>query len=243
MTKCKNCGKEHDGDFCPFCGTRAEKVAVCPKCGEKLEEGAKFCGNCGNEISEAAAPEARPEVRKLKNETKRDVEFTARMNYYMVGKRSRIMLFVCALVLILLAGWIFGYNYLMTGGEDYKLSLVIFLVLLGVIFFIFALVQKSSMRKAVQNNMQGKEATNLYTFTEDGYEVVTRLNDGTVSRTWGNYGGFTEAKEFADMWLLYVNKAMVFPVAKDGMREGTAEELSALFVRMMGERYKVCYKK
>lgn len=239
MTKCRNCGKEHDGAFCPYCGTRAEEGAVCPKCGAEIEEGAVFCRHCGNRIS---TDEQQKSV-VIKNETKRDLDFSARMNYYMVGKRSRIMLFISSLVLILLGGGIVcAVEILTSSSGEYDFSVGGFLILLGILFFIFALMHKSTMRKAIQKNMQGKEATNLYTFTEEGYDVATKISDGTMGKTWGNYGSFTEVKEFTDMWLLYVNGMTVFPVSKAGMTKGTAEELSELFKRTTGVRYKVCYK-
>ena len=61
MEKCKNCGNEFEGEFCPKCGTpvnrqenasvqeNAQKVKVrCANCGAELEEGAVFCPKCGS---------------------------------------------------------------------------------------------------------------------------------------------------------------------------------------------------
>ena len=61
MEKCKNCGNEFEGEFCPKCGTpvnhqenvgvqeNAQKVkAKCANCGAELEEGAVFCPKCGS---------------------------------------------------------------------------------------------------------------------------------------------------------------------------------------------------
>lgn len=61
---CKKCGAEVTGAFCPNCGTAVEKApegpapvevcleetpksAFCTKCGQKIENGASFCPNCG----------------------------------------------------------------------------------------------------------------------------------------------------------------------------------------------------
>ena len=43
--KCKKCGQEFQGNFCPNCGTPALKI--CPQCGKEHPDGAKFCPDCG----------------------------------------------------------------------------------------------------------------------------------------------------------------------------------------------------
>ena len=240
MNKCKKCGNEFDGDVCNVCGTKVEGEETCPYCGATLTPNANFCLHCWKPVSHYAE---KPKSLVIKNETKRDLDFDARMNYHIAGKKNRLMYFVCALMFILLGAIVFAFEYLTSNGEEYEVSLVVFLVLFGVVFFIFALASKSMIRKAIQTNMQGMEATITYNFTESGYEVLTRISDGTMGKTWGGYGGFTEVKEFADMCLLYINKTTVLPVAKSGMKEGTAEELSALLSRAVGIRYKVCFKK
>ena len=47
MHKCKNCGKEFDGKFCPECGEKFVAKDACPKCGAHHEPNAKFCSECG----------------------------------------------------------------------------------------------------------------------------------------------------------------------------------------------------
>ena len=50
MNKCKNCGREFEGKFCPDCGTAYEEKLenrVCPKCGGSCDIGAAFCNSCG----------------------------------------------------------------------------------------------------------------------------------------------------------------------------------------------------
>ena len=46
---CKHCGHENaDGlTFCQNCGKRLDGKKVCPACGAKIDEEAKFCGVCG----------------------------------------------------------------------------------------------------------------------------------------------------------------------------------------------------
>ena len=51
MNKCKKCGTEFDGLFCPECGAKANGKTVCPRCGNELDENVKFCPNCGYDRS------------------------------------------------------------------------------------------------------------------------------------------------------------------------------------------------
>ena len=50
MNKCKNCGTEFEGNFCPKCGTASEAPKVCPKCNSQLYEGARYCSKCGYDL-------------------------------------------------------------------------------------------------------------------------------------------------------------------------------------------------
>lgn len=54
---CPQCGAAgNNGNFCGQCGAKkpeapaAAAPAFCPNCGAKLTEGAKFCGQCGNQV-------------------------------------------------------------------------------------------------------------------------------------------------------------------------------------------------
>lgn len=44
---CKNCGKEYEGNYCPYCGASAYRETECPKCGRKRGEGELYCRECG----------------------------------------------------------------------------------------------------------------------------------------------------------------------------------------------------
>ncbi len=50
MKKCSKCGKEFEGNYCPYCGTKA---IYCSNCGVPMEEGQKFCKQCGVRVSES----------------------------------------------------------------------------------------------------------------------------------------------------------------------------------------------
>lgn len=47
MNRCKTCGTEFNGKFCPECGTKAEQYKHCPQCGVEVKPNSKFCIECG----------------------------------------------------------------------------------------------------------------------------------------------------------------------------------------------------
>lgn len=52
--KCRECGTESDGNFCPSCGAplAAEELSHCPSCGAEADPGAYFCTTCGEPLRE-----------------------------------------------------------------------------------------------------------------------------------------------------------------------------------------------
>ena len=47
---CGSCGaKVEGGKFCPACGEKLTKSVFCTNCGAEMKEGAKFCGECGQQ--------------------------------------------------------------------------------------------------------------------------------------------------------------------------------------------------
>ena len=52
--KCPNCGATITGNFCTECGTKRPddepQEKFCPGCGNKVDENAKFCINCGEKL-------------------------------------------------------------------------------------------------------------------------------------------------------------------------------------------------
>lgn len=175
------------------------------------------------------------------NETKNDLQNNLEATENLAGKQARLLMFVCAAAILCCGVLVLLLDLFLSEEEpDYVFPIVTFV--LAALCFVFAIAYRAILRSILKRSMQGKEGVNTYTFTEDGYEVSTLLNDGTTGKTQGGYGAFTAVKEYRDMWLLSLNKATVFIVAKDGMREGTSEELTALLVNQCQSRYKVCYK-
>lgn len=206
----------------------------CENCGKEFE--GNFCPSCGTKAGTA-------EEKKFLNETRIDLNYNLRMTDNMAGKKSQILLIVAALCLLVCGGVFLALELTLFKNSEPDFIFQIFLLTFGAVLLVFAFAFRPLVKMLLKKNMQGKESVNSYTFTETGYEVVTKLNDGTESKASGGYAAFTEAREYRDMWLLYLNKATVFSVDKAGMTEGTVEELSALFMRNMGARYKVRYSK
>ena len=53
---CPNCGKENNGNFCPFCGTKKPpEEIICAECGEvyPTDTDYAFCPNCGTALQKA----------------------------------------------------------------------------------------------------------------------------------------------------------------------------------------------
>ena len=49
--KCKKCGKQFEGAFCPECGTPADDGrTICPRCGNRCGPDEKFCSKCGHRL-------------------------------------------------------------------------------------------------------------------------------------------------------------------------------------------------
>ena len=68
--KCSKCGKEYEGNFCPYCGTPANpEKELCPVCGKEREEGKRYCRNCGHDfysVSQKSKNVAAGAIAKIK---------------------------------------------------------------------------------------------------------------------------------------------------------------------------------
>lgn len=76
MIKCPKCGEEleEDAKFCTYC--RAKIVSECPKCKKILKPNAKFCSECGTPLEEFSAEAKKPSIcKKCKAELAPDDKF------------------------------------------------------------------------------------------------------------------------------------------------------------------------
>lgn len=175
------------------------------------------------------------------NRTVNDINLNANTTCN-IGRKSRILVFVASLIIIIAGAATLTVELLIPSDEGADFFFPAFCFVMGVLLFAFSLGFNAFMKLILKKTMQGKESVNTFTFTEDGYEISSVMNDGTTSQAQGTYAGFTSCREYRGMWLLYINRATVFAVSKSGMTEGTEEELTALLKRSLGERYKGYFK-
>lgn len=86
MVKCKDCGTEYEGEFCPECGLSAERI--CPQCGKKGESAAHFCNVCGYAFDAKHAADVsfgRDELVKTANAMATDKIIATFFKYAVVG--------------------------------------------------------------------------------------------------------------------------------------------------------------
>jgi len=175
------------------------------------------------------------------NETKVDLNFNLKMNRYLSGKKVRMMLAILGALLMCCAIATLTLE-LMSMDEEADFFMPVFSFVMAIFMFSFACFYNSVLKMTLKKMMQGKESLDRYVFTEEGYEKISKINDGTSSTASGDYNAFTEAKEYKDMLLLFINKATIFPIERAGMIEGSWEELTSLVNRKLGDKYKVFCK-
>ena len=176
------------------------------------------------------------------NQTKNDLQLNALVSKRM-SKKPRIVFFIIALVLLALGAAVLCVELCLPSDEpDYFLA--IYLLVFGALFLVFDIFFYPLLLKGLcKRFMQGKISDCRYTFTQDGYTVESGLaGGGAESKMQGDYSSLTEVREYQDLWLLYLNRATIFALRKDGMVEGTADELTSLLRSAVGARYKTYFK-
>lgn len=175
------------------------------------------------------------------NQTKNDLQLNALVSTRM-SKKPRIAFFIAALAFLALGAGVLCGELFLSEEPDYFFP--IFLLAFCALFLVFNVFFYSLLLKGLcKKFMQGKVSDCRYTFSQDGYTVESGLTDGgATSKMQGDYSSLTEVREYQELWLLYLNKATIFALRKDGMVEGTADELTALLRSAVGARYKTLYK-
>lgn len=174
----------------------------------------------------------------FKNHTNNDMETNLRACVYMT-KKPRMSLLVLGILFIVLGVTMILLDVFLSEEKDYFVGILILVlaVLVLVLYFLYPLILKITYKRMAQ----GKETAIDFTFNDEGYSL--EQTGAVASTSAGGWDTFTLCKEYSDMWLLYINKASVFIILKDGMTEGSWEELGRLFQEKLGANYKVCYKK
>ena len=76
-----------------------------------------------------------------------------------------------------------------------------------------------------------------FVFREDGFELKSERGEQITAKGTVAYADLRKAVEYADMWILYLDRSTVLAVARGGMTQGKAEDLSVLFGVKLGERF------
>ncbi|MDE7164906.1 MAG: zinc ribbon domain-containing protein [Clostridiales bacterium] len=67
MHKCRECGNDFEGKFCPNCGAKWEDKQICPNCGAKSAVGTRFCAECGHALNADFAEQSSNDFRSVDN--------------------------------------------------------------------------------------------------------------------------------------------------------------------------------
>ena len=106
-------------------------------------------------------------------------------------------------------------------------------LLLIFLFFCY----KPVLRAVLKKSLAGKEAVHRFVFREDGFELKSERGEQITAKGTVAYADLRKAVEYADMWILYLDRSTVLAVARGGMTQGKAEDLSVLFGVKLGERF------
>lgn len=171
----------------------------------------------------------------LINETKNDVEFQFRTAKHLLRKSKLLLGLVLPLILI-----VCGVVVLLLDRED--LFFPVFTIVFGVALSAFTWLWLDALvKRNLKKQLAGKEVSVRYTFEPTQVRIEAMHAAGLVGEdSYINYLAFTGVKEFPDLWILQYNQTVSYSLRKDGMIEGTAEELSAFLKERFGEKYIVC---
>lgn len=96
---------------------------------------------------------------------------------------------------------------------------------------------KPMLKAVLKKSLAGKEELHRFVFREDGFEMRSERGEQIGARATVAYADLMKAAEYADMWILWLDRSTVLAVARDGMTQGKAEDLSVLFGVKLGERF------
>lgn len=164
------------------------------------------------------------------NETKNDVETNLSATLHtggpvmagVCGGMSALFLVLGAVLLALKAD-VFFYAFCFAAAA----LLLIFL------FFCY----KPVLRAVLKKSLAGKEAVHRFVFREDGFELKSERGEQITAKGTVAYADIMKVVEYSDMWILYLDRSTVLAVARGGMTQGKAEDLSVLFGVKLGERF------
>lgn len=179
----------------------------------------------------------------IKNHTVLDTETSMNATRGMM-KKTKVFLNVFVVLIFV----IFSLSALFEALESGELADWLFFSMWYVLIVIFLIIINCGIFTKLVRKQAKKIDSRItdteYVFEEEYFEE-TAVVRGEDVRTYIHcaYASLSSVVEYPDMWSLYFNQGAIYPVRKDGMTEGTAEELSALLKNRLGAKYTVRNKK
>ena len=167
----------------------------------------------------------------LVNETKNDVETNLAATLHTGGP---VMAAACGGMSVLFAA--LGGLLLGIGADVFFYAFCFAAAALLILFLLFG--YKPLLRVVLKKSLAGKEAVHRFVFLEDNFEFRTERGEQITGKNTVAYQDILKVVEYADMWIVYLDRSTVLAVSRGGMTEGRAEDLSVLFGVKLGERFK-----
>lgn len=162
-------------------------------------------------------------------ETKLNAETAKQLNKRGLKNLSWLIILFTALFLILgicevASGDGFGYYY----------------IVMAVLFFplclLFTKLFQSTINKS--SKFMSESTDEVYTFDEE-YFILEQTREGMFKNVLqANYTYLFKVVEDKEFWFLYISNHQAHVIPKSGIKDGTAEELNAIFVKKLGAKFR-----
>lgn len=119
------------------------------------------------------------------------------------------------------------------------LSVIPGIVLAIVLVLISKLILSATVKSQIKSmTLLSEQTKENYTFTYDSLEIVSVRGDEYFCTVRTKYSYLFLVEEHADFYLLYISKNQYHVVDKNGLVEGTLDELNDIFARNLGNKFK-----
>ena len=114
-----------------------------------------------------------------------------------------------------------------------------FYIVIAALFFPLVLLFTKIFQKAISKsaNFLSEETSEVYTFDTE-YFILEQTREGMFHTTLqANYSYLFKVIEDKDAWFLYISNQQAHVVPKTDIKEGTVEELNAIFTQKLGAKF------
>lgn len=173
-------------------------------------------------------------------ETKFDLRSTQALvrHSMFISKRTspKKALIIRAVISVVFFGLAMTLSYLTYDYDMFRLLLLGFVIMWGLLLYLYFIVPKRQYKAAVAKM---KDLKNTYTFTDDSITVSSN-GDGYSGSSEITYEKLYRAAETNEYFFLYINKRQAFVVDKTTFVGGSADELTARLTSVFGKKYIRC---